>query len=207
MIQIILGSILLSVVHALIPNHWLPLVAMANTERWSRLEALTATGIAGLAHTLSTIIIGIVVGLIGYELSDRYSTLISIIAPSLLVLLGIVYLIFGAGHTHHNLSSRFQKPANKRKFPIIFTLALAMFFSPCIEIEAYYFSAGTLGWMGIGALSAIYLLVTVSGMLLLVDFGLRGVKKFKSHFLEHHEKKITAVILIVLGISSYFVKL
>ncbi len=207
MIQIILGSILLSVVHASIPNHWLPLVAMANTERWSRLEALTATGIAGLAHTLSTIIIGIVVGLIGYELSARYSTLISIIAPSLLVLLGIVYLIPGVGHTHHNLPSQIQKPANKRKFSIIFTLALAMFFSPCIEIEAYYFSAGALGWVGIGTVSAIYLLVTVSGMLLLVDFGLRGVKKFKSHFLEHHEKKITGTILIILGISTYFIKL
>lgn len=205
MIQIILGSILLSLMHAMIPNHWLPLIAVAKSERWSRVETLIATGIAGFAHTLSTIIIGIVVGLIGYELSVKYSAFISIVAPSVLVLLGIIYIILNTGHTHHDFSSRVQKNQNRRKFSIISSLAFAMFFSPCIEIEAYYFSAGTFGWVGIGAVSAIYLSVTILGMLLLVDLGLRGVKNIKSHFIEHHEKKLTGAILIVLGIGAYFV--
>ncbi len=205
MIQIILGSILLSLMHALIPNHWLPLIAVAKSEGWSRLETLLATGITGFAHTLSTILIGIIVGLVGYELSEKYSAFISIVAPSILVLLGIIYIVFNTGHTHHDHSSRVQKNQNRRKFSIILSLAFAMFFSPCIEIEAYYFSAGAFGWAGIGAVSAIYLSVTVLGMLILVDLGLRGVKNIKSHFIEHHEKKLTGAILIVLGIGAYFV--
>ena len=205
MIQIILGSILLSLVHALIPNHWLPLVAVAKSERWNRSETLLATGIAGFAHTLSTILVGIVVGLIGYELSEKYSAFISIVAPSVLVLLGIIYIVFNTGHTHLDYSSKVQKNKNRRKISIISSLAFAMFFSPCIEIEAYYFSAGEFGVVGIGVVSAIYLSVTVLGMLLLVDLGLRGVKRIKSHFLEHNEKKLTGVILIVLGIAAYFV--
>lgn len=58
MIQIILGSILLTVIHAFVPNHWIPLLAIGKVEHWSRRETLSATAIAGLALTLSTIIIG-----------------------------------------------------------------------------------------------------------------------------------------------------
>jgi hypothetical protein len=204
MIQIALGSILLSLIHALIPNHWIPLVAIGRTEKWSRSETLVATGIAGFAHTASTVIIGIIVGSVGYELSGRYSSLVTIVGPSILVLLGTVYLVLGAGHSHDDFSSRIQKTGGRRKSPIILTLAFSMFFSPCIEIEAYYFSAGMYGWAGIIVVSTIYLSVTVMGMLLLVNFGLKGAKKIRSHFLEHHEKKLTGAILIVLGIAAYF---
>lgn len=43
-------------------------------------------------------------------------------------------------------------------------------------------------------------------MLLLVWRGMKGVRKIKSHFLEHHEKTITGVLLIVLGIAGYFIR-
>jgi len=206
MIKIIFGAFMLSIVHAMIPNHWIPLVTIARAEKWSRNEALLATGYAGLAHTLSTILIGIIIGLIGHELSEKYAYAISIVAPSILVLLGIIYLVLGAGHSHHDFSSGLKKPGGKRKTSIIITLALAMFFSPCLEIEAYYFTAGISGWTGIVAVSATYLIVTISGMLILVEFGLKGAKRIRSHFLEHHEKKLTGTILIVLGILSYFFK-
>ncbi|MFH1528793.1 MAG: hypothetical protein ABIJ40_18265, partial [Bacteroidota bacterium] len=62
-----------------------------------------------------------------------------------------------------------------------------------------------LGWEGIAAVSLIYTIITIAGMLLLVWLGMKGVKKIKSHFLEHHEKTIAGVLLIVLGIAGYFI--
>ena len=81
-----------------------------------------------------------------------------------------------------------------------------MFFSPCIELEAYYFSAGSLGWPGILLVSSVYLVATVLGMLLLVELGLRGAKRIRSNFLEHHEKRITGLLLIALGVMAFFVE-
>jgi hypothetical protein len=43
-------------------------------------------------------------------------------------------------------------------------------------------------------------------MLLLVSLGMRGVRTFKSHFLEHHEKAVTGIVLVALGILAMFVK-
>ena len=82
-----------------------------------------------------------------------------------------------------------------------------MFFSPCIEIEAYYFTAGTLGWPGIVTVSLVYLVVTVGGMVLLVDLGLKGAAKIRSDFLEHHEKAVTGLLLVGLGLLALFVEL
>lgn len=210
MIHIIIGSLLLSVVHASIPNHWIPLVALGRSENWSKKETLVITAITGVAHTASTIIIGIIVGFLGYELSTRYSSIISIVAPTILVVLGIVYIIAdisGGHHHHHGHIKESSKSSKSSKVSIVVSLSVAMFFSPCIEIEAYYFNAGLLGWAGIWIVSVIYLLVTVLGMVLLVDLGLRGAKKIRSHFLDHHEKMITGIVLVVLGIVAYFIEI
>jgi hypothetical protein len=206
MLEILAGSFLLSIVHASIPNHWLPLVAISRSENWHRGETLGATAIAGVAHTLSTIIIGIIVGLLGYKLAENFELVTAIIAPSILVVLGLIYLILGltGGHHHHH-SHDLEKEAKKArtKTAIIATLALAMFFSPCIEIEAYYFNVGSHGWMGIVSLSLIYLVVTVTGMVLLVDIARQGAAKINAHWLEHHERTITGVVLILTGVAAY----
>jgi len=82
-----------------------------------------------------------------------------------------------------------------------------MFFSPCVEIEAYYFTAGQFGWTGIMLLSAIYLFVTVLVMIIIVDLSRKSldVLNKKLHFLEHYEKLITGVILILLGVLTFFI--
>lgn len=103
--QIILGAFLLSIVHASIPNHWIPLVALSKSEKWNEKSTMGITAIAGLSHTLSTIIIGIIIGFLGYKLSDSYSFIVGVIAPSLLILLGIIYLILSFRenkHYHHH---------------------------------------------------------------------------------------------------------
>lgn len=213
MLQILIGSIILSVTHALIPNHWFPLIAISKSEKWTRRETLLVTAITGFAHITSTIIIGIMVGFIGYKLSDSLETITHIIAPSVLVLFGIIYLVLNfikPHHHHHQINSEdLQQGDKKSKFAIVFSFATLMFFSPCIEIEAYYFTAGSIGWGGILILSFIYLVITVSFMIFLVDFGRRSLEKLseKLHFLDKYERVITGVVLILLGFFTYFVEL
>ncbi len=208
LLQVLLGSFLLSVVHACIPNHWIPLVAIGRAERWDRSETLLLTAIVGLAHASSTILIGILVGLLGYEISARHSAIASIAAPSLLIALGVGYLVWdvAARHRHRHHFEQAGRAGKTSKLTLVASLSAAMFFSPCIELEAYYFSAGSLGWPGILLVSSVYLLVTVLGMLLLVDLGLKGAQRIRSHFLEQHEKRVTGLLLLALGIAACFVE-
>lgn len=218
MIQVLLASLLLSVIHASIPNHWLPLIAVGREEKWTHSETMFGTVITGFAHTLSTVIIGIIVGVIGYKLSSSYGMISGIIAPVILGVLGIIYILrdlLGAKHSHDHFSLNKLKEREEliapgknhnRKWVVLSTLSLGMFLTPCVEIEAYYFQASTFGWMGIWIVSAVYTFITVGSMMLLVYFGMKGVKRFRSHFLEEHSKRITGIVLIAVGLITYFIK-
>ena len=211
MYQIFIGSLILSTIHAMIPNHWLPLIAVGNTEKWTRNRTLWATVITGVSHTLSTIIIGIVVGLIGYNLAARDAIISETVAPGILIALGLIYLIrnfYGKHHHDHTVKPGITVGGDKKSrwVAILTSLSIAMFLTPCIEIEAYYFQAGTIGWMGIFIVSVVYLVTTVALMLSLVSLGIRGIQTFKPHFMEHNEKAITGAVLITLGILALFVK-
>lgn len=203
MIQILFGSVVLSVIHAAIPNHWMPFVAIGNTEKWDAREVLMATGIAGAAHVLSTILVGIIVGWLGFALYSQYEWVIYSVAPAILILLGMLYLFWdrrGNGHEHHLEET--AEAHHKSKRSIIGSLVVAMFFSPCLELETYYFTAGMYGWSAIIAVSVVYLVVTVLGMMLLAYWGLRGVRKFELDILEHRDKAITGWVLIIIGLGT-----
>lgn len=212
--QIVLGSSLLSLVHASIPSHWLPLVAISKAEKWNNKETTVVTAITGASHTISTIVIGIIVGLVGYKLSESYHFITKSVAPLILIALGLFYffleyrhsLIHIEHHHHHiDVENIIQTRRNKRS--IIATLSLAMFFSPCLEIEIYYFTASRLGWFGIGIVSIVYFLVTVLGMITIVHFASKGIKKLRWHFLEHHDKLISGIVLVLVGLLAFFVEL
>jgi nickel/cobalt exporter len=206
MLDLLAGSVLLSIIHAAIPNHWIPVVMIGRAEKWSKKELIGVTAITSFAHTLSTILLGVVIGLVGYKLSNTHHVVTDVVAPLMLVLMGLIYFSLSLKHSDHEHLPAKEKLRNKSKSAIIITLALSMFFSPCLEIEAYYFTAGTHGWWAIGLLSVVYLVVTVFGSILLVSLASESIEKFKWHFLEHHEKKITGIVLITLGLLSYFFK-
>ncbi len=162
-------------------------------------------GLSGLAHTLSTVIIGILVGFIGFRLSEKTDMITGRIAPAVLVVMGLAYVGIDRIRKHHHAHGTYTTGIRGRsRWVIIATLCLAMFFSPCLEIEAYYFQAGTAGWPAIILVSSVYVAVTVAGMVLLVNLGINGVRRVKSSFLEHHEKLVSGLVLVALGIFSWF---
>lgn len=211
MLSLIIGSFLLSITHALIPNHWFPIAAVSKSENWTKGETVKVTALTGFLHTLSTIIIGIVIGFIGLKLGDTIEVVSEIYAPVILIGLGLFFIIKNLrnkSHTHCHINPEEIKQASKKsKAAIITALGTMMFFSPCVEIEAYYFTAGQFGWQGILLLSAIYLVITVSTMILVVELSRKSLNALnkKLHFLEHYEKLITGIILIILGILSFFI--
>ena len=210
MLQLLIGSLSLSFVHAMIPNHWIPLIAIGKAESWTTRQTITGTIIAGFAHTLSTVIVGIIIGFAGYRLSRRYEDLSSLIAPLVLIAIGIIYIIidYVRLHHHHHLNQdELTRPDRKKsRITLLASLSIAMFFSPCIELEAYFFQAGTQGWKGIILVSVIYTFTTVFFMSVLVYLGTRGIDRLKWRFLGYHEKRVTGLVLIALGLLAFFVR-
>lgn len=203
MFSLVAGTFILALVHALIPNHWLPLVAVARAENWKVRDVTTITFISATAHVLGTVALGLVLGVIGKELAEKYGHAINLGASVLLIIFGLIYYTVNLPHHHHSQQKDVtQYKRSKRKWVLIFILM--MFFSPCLEVESLFLSAGAFGMTTVMLISIIYAIVSISGILLLVNLGNRGVSLLPAEFVEHNEKRISGAVLIAVGIISFF---
>lgn len=204
MYSIITGTVLLGIIHALIPNHWLPLVAVAKSEKWQKTELMIVASITASAHVLGTVILGIALGTIGTKLSHQYEEYVHVIAPVLLILFGLIYFTVNLPHHHHTANNDTQLyKKSKAKWIVIF--AVMMFLSPCLEVESLFLAAGAYGWDNILLLAMVYALISITGIISLVMLAFKGIKFLKSQFIENNEKRITGMVLIVVGIITFFI--
>jgi putative Mn2+ efflux pump MntP len=203
MLSLLTGTFILAAIHALIPNHWLPLVAVAKAEGWKRREITTVTLLAAAAHVFGTVVLGIILGLIGKELEEEYGEAITAVSAILLIIFGLIYFTVNLPHHHH--STQDDVSAYKRsKTRWIWIFIGMMFLSPCLEVESLFLSAGPLGMSAVFSLAAVYAVVSIAGIYLLVSLGIKGVNLLPAEFIEHNEKKISGAVLILVGILTFF---
>ncbi|GAB2562295.1 hypothetical protein [Spirosoma aerophilum] len=204
---ILYGSLTLSILHALIPSHWLPFVTIGQTERWTLRQTLTITAIAGLAHTISTTLLGVLVSLAGWHLAENFHELSERAIPLLLLTLGLWYLMQHLSHRYvHDHIDTGDVRKNRSFSTLLLSLGLAMFLSPCLEIEAYFLSAGAKGWRAVMLVALIYNVITLSGMLLMVSIARRGLRRVNAHWFEHRENLITGLTLVGLAVLNFFIE-
>lgn len=203
MYSIIIGSLLISLLHAVIPNHWLPVLAIGKKHKWTLAETSRVTLIAGLAHVISTVIIGLLLGLIGGELTEHIEHFSHIIAPAVLILIGLYFI--SQHYRHHHFHLQKEQLEKKSTTSIVWALVIAMFLSPCMEIEAYFLLAGSRGWYMLAGIAALYAVISIAGMLIWIRIVYKGLLKLNWHKWEHNAGIITGLVLIITGIISFFI--
>ncbi len=204
MYSIITGTILISIIHALIPNHWLPLVAIARTEKWTRSELFFISSVTATAHVIGTVILGTILGMIGTTLAHKYEDYIHIIAPVLMIVFGLVYFSITRAN-HVDPVDENMEGYRKSKTKVILILILMMFLSPCLEVQSLFLAVGAFGTEAILLLGLIYAIISVTGIMSFVMLAFRGYNLINSVFMQRHEKQITGIVLIVVGIVTFFI--
>src|SRR4051794_17640676 len=106
MISIITGSLIISLLHAVIPNHWLPVIAIGRKEQWTITEITGVTFICALAHGISTILIGLLLGILGARLDNNITHFTNIIAPVILIAIGLLFIYRHHRHMHFHINDR-----------------------------------------------------------------------------------------------------
>ena len=201
MLNLLTGCLLLSLLHAAIPNHWAPVLAVARAERWPLRRAVGVTMVAGLAHVLSTVLLGLALGLLGWRLSAQFSQFAGIAAPTLLVLIGLLYALSGPGHNHPDPAPVVGRPRGR----VVLGLAATMFLAPCLEIQTFFLAAGSHGPLTLALVMVTYLVVSVGAMSLLVAGAYTGLRHLNLTALARYERRFTGAVLVLVGIAGFFV--
>ena len=203
MYSIITGSILISLLHSVIPNHWLPIIAIGRREKWTHNDVVKITLVCGIAHGVSTGLLGLFLGIVGHQLDKSVSFFTRIAAPAILILVGIIFIYRHHIHMHFHLDENVKKKRSKRA--IVMALTAAMFLSPCLEIEAFFLMAGAIDRSLTFAVAILYVTISTMGMVMLVSQAYRGLLKLNWHLLEHNAGIVTGITLVVTGIVTFFI--
>lgn len=201
MVEILTGTFIISLLHALIPSHWLPLVSLAKAQKWSESELIKVGFSLSLAHVLSTVLLGLILGGLAQKFYQSYHNLLLWFGPGILILSGFYFIYRHHTHHHFHIDDQMMEQTKTRK-QVIYALLAFMFLSPCLEIEAYFINASFYGWKILGLSLAIYTIFSMAGMLTGIILANRGLNKINSHKWEHNAGIVTALTMIVTGLLS-----
>jgi nickel/cobalt transporter (NicO) family protein len=199
-LELFISVLAISILHAILPNHWLPVVS--RQLKWDGRKTAGVTMLAALAHSLSTVIIGILVALGGMTL-DGILPYFKYIAAGILISLGVLFIWRHQHHMHFHLKEIKLTPQTNMTV-IISSLLLAMFLSPCLEVGALFLVAGTKGILLTLIIAGIYTMTSAIGMTLFAWMATHGLKKMDWHKLEHNSGLVSGIILVLTGIIFIF---
>ena len=202
--QLLIGTLTISILHALIPSHWIPILAFEKKFKWTPQQTLRITIISALAHALSTVLLGIAIGLLSFKISEHFEYITKIVSSLILIVLGFVFIIRHHHHNHfhlHNEGELQQLSATK----VITVLVMGMFLAPCLEIEGYFILAGSAGIKYIFLVALLYIIISVAGIVIWMWFAKELLKKINTHKIEHNAGLISGIVLILTGVLNFFI--
>ena len=86
------GGFVAAFLHAALPTHWLPFVLVGRAQRWSMARTLLAVVVAGLAHIVTTAVLGGLIVAAGLALDQWIKGVLPHLSAVLLFLFGAFYL-------------------------------------------------------------------------------------------------------------------
>ena len=203
-IQLIISVLAINILHGILPNHWLPVVAISKQLGWNVRKTAWVTVLAALAHSLSTVIIGVLLALGGMTL-EGILPYFRFVAAGILIILGLLFIWRHQHHMHFHLRE-FKMGPNTGMGYILGSLLLAMFLSPCLEVGALFIVAGTEGMYATLIISIIYTITSAVGMTLFAWLAMQGLKRIDWHKIEHNSGLISGIILFATGLMFIFIQ-
>lgn len=217
-----LSSCSTAIIHALIPDHWLPFVLMARAQGWSERRAAALTGLAGALHVLASIVAGSLTIVVGSatvrSLADRTGHSLSFVGGLLLLLFGVGYGVFrhlrearvhasqgpirgnpqeagGHVHVHGHLLERWFHGALTAG-----ALVLVIGISPCALLVPILFAASAAGAGAVLAASLGFALCTIATMVAVTIVAMRGMRRIELPFFTRYGDLISGALVGAVGL-------
>ncbi|MEW6455355.1 MAG: hypothetical protein AB1410_01395 [Acidobacteriota bacterium] len=201
---LILSCVSIAIVHSLAPDHWIPFSVLARSQNWKSNKLFLIVFISGVAHILSSLILGLI-GLVFGVALERLSlieTKKSLIAGWLIIGFGIAYAIWGlkkVKEKHFDLT--------KNQILTFWSLFLIFIFGPCEPLIPLMFLSYSYGIKGIITISILFSFFTISMMEILTFLSLRGIKLIPVQRIERWSHVSAGIIIIIIGIGIVFLRI
>lgn len=211
------------------PDHYLPFIALGRARNWGAGRVLATTVVCGVAHVLSSIVIGgigIAVG-IGVSRLEGFEGLRGGLASYLLLGFGLAYLAWGVKravaerphththdhgeggkHVHHHSHIGGHSHVHQKQDSSFWWLFIIFILGPCEPlIPILMVPAARHSVMGVVLVSLVFGLVTVVTMTVVVLIAHLGLGQFRVPFLERYAHAIAGGVIALSGAAMVFLGL
>ncbi len=218
---------------ALGPDHYIPFIALAKSQNWSKTKTIWITSISGVGHVLSSVFIGMFGYLLGTSILslDGLENVRSGIAGWSLLILGLLYTIWGIkksrsnnthshihfhsdgmehshSHSHKNAEHLHPHKTENKSKATPWVIFLIFLFGPCEPlIPLLIYPAAEHNVFAVIIISTIFGIVTISTMLGIVLFGLYGISFIPMKRIEKHIHTLAGLSILISGIAVQFLGL
>lgn len=192
--------------HAALPTHWLPFVLVGRAQRWSLPRMMGAVTAAGLAHIMTTAIVGGLIVAAGLAMDQWVSGLLPHLSAVLLFLFGAFYLSRSlirrpvpAGGPAGGPPLELAEPAVSHA-AAFWGLVAMMAVSPGEVLLPIYLSQAGEGLAVLAALTLTFALGTVAGMAVFTLLARAGWSVLRLERWARYEGAVLGGALILIGL-------
>ncbi len=188
-----------ALLHAALPTHWLPFVAVGRAQGWRTPTILGLAALAALAHIASTAVIGSLLTLAG-SAAPWINQMLPTLSALVLFGFGLWYLARALRRTRP--APTMPDPEQSRVSDATAAWGLIGFLaaSPGEALLPVYVGAGVHGWGVVAVLTAVFAAGTVLGMVGFTALALAGVQRFHLPRRARFEGLALGLLLIGLGV-------
>jgi len=214
------------------PDHYLPFIVMQKAREWSLAKTALITFLCGLAHIMSSVILGIVgiffgMGVMRLEVFEGFR---GNLAAWMLIGFGLAYFAWGIrrairnkphkhkhlhadgashlhGHSHSHGHSHIHDEKGKSNITpwVLFTIFILGPCEPLIPILMY--PAAKSSFVGVLWVAAIFGIVTIVTMLGIVMITSLGINLIPLGRLEHYSHALAGATIFLSGMAIQFLGL
>jgi nickel/cobalt exporter len=198
------------------PDHYVPFIVMSKARGWSGRKTAIVTSLCGLAHVVSSILLGTVglfLGIVVFKL-ESIESFRGDLAGWLLMAFGLVYLVWGVryalragsharlhGHTHGSSSG------NSRNLTpwVLFTIFVLGPCEPLIPLIMY--PAAKQSMVAVAAVALLFGVTTIATMLASVMASFYGLSKLSLPKAERYAHALAGFTILICGCTIMFLGL
>lgn len=202
------SALFVGLLHTLAPGHWLPVVLLAKTHRWSLRTAFLGALTAGSGHILVSVGIGLVSIFIGAQFFSSYEEEIERLGGLMLAMFGLGYAFVSyfrhsscLDHSHHGPDPA-QKPESKNA-PFLFLFSLG--FSPCVAVVPLIATAGASGVIPTLATALGFSVGVLISLVTATSLSTAGLMKLDHPLFEHYGNVIAGLGIAIMGVIMFFI--
>lgn len=208
MIFIVASAAFVGFVHSLAPGHWLPIVLVAKSRKWSTQTAVLGAGISASGHILLSNLLGAISVWIGAQVLNMSEESMEKLGSVILMFFGLGYAAWSYfrhshchGHTHHG-PDPVSEATQKKRGPFAFLFSLG--FSPCIAVLPVFGAASVKGTVAVIVSMISFSLGVLIALIGSTVLATHGLSKLDHPLLEHYGDVMTGLGIAIMGLVLYF---